>query len=238
MAEIYTDMLERIYAELPRMYRNMDINQKYQLKRYIEVLVSGGLYPVYAETQGLLNLNDFDRIPKQYLPHLASVLGFKFPYDLDEQTQRTYIKMAVAGYKKKGTLGALTFMIRELTRFKTTVDVFNDTRQIDITLDVDMNRQDFNRVVDKVNFLVTEYAPPYQQLNIINRFVWNEDKYLVIPTDSDTVNLYPPLIDVGYEQSNWFITNFSLTNDTPTYSGEFYMRDIQEDYTDVITKVY
>lgn len=221
MAENYTDMLERLYNNLPRIYRDMDMNQRYQLKRYLEILTSKGFSPVYEETKALLDLNDFDRIPKQYLPQLASVLGFKFPYDLDEQTQRTYIKMAVAGYKKKGTLSALTFMIRELTRFKTTVETDSTNKEITVSLEVDLQRQDFERVVDKVTFLVDEYAPPYKQLNLINTFLWTEDKRPFVFGDEDDTQLDLSLVDVTYETTeDWFNSN---TSNTP--AGESYYRD-------------
>lgn len=190
-------MLNRLYNQLPRMYRNMDLEQKKQLEKYLDIMVSGGLYPAYLETQNLMNLMDFNTVPKEYLPYLASVLGFQFPYDLDEQTQRTYIKTAVAGYKKKGTQQALAYMVRELTRFKTSIDVDRSKRQIDVTLEVDMTRQDFNRVVDKVKFLVNEYAPPHKILNIINSFLWIEEKYPFVFTDSgaDDILITAPLTD-------------------------------------------
>lgn len=168
------ELLERLYYNLPRSFRNADVDTKHQLKRYLDILVSGGFQPLHEETKGLLTLIDIDKVPAKYLPHLASDLGFAFPYDLDEQTQRTYIKNAVISYRMKGTRKALEFMIRELTKFKVTLDIDENERNLSINLEVDPDRQDIDKMYEKIMFLVEEYAPPFGEAQITNAFVWEE----------------------------------------------------------------
>jgi phage tail-like protein len=218
------ELLERVYHLLPRAYRYADIDTKYQLKRYLEVLVSGGILPVYDETKGLMTLIDFDKVPAKFLPDLASALGFEFPYDLDEQTQRTFIKNAVISYKIKGTEKALLFMIRELTRFKTWLEVDKETRHIDIYLEVDMERQGFDRITEKAEFLLKEYAPPVKSYQIINIFLWFEEFFANFKDDDYvTVTQYTDLYTDG-----WFVTNTSELNDEEallTGEMEYYGRE-------------
>lgn len=225
--------LERLYYLLPKNFRNEDAENKKQLKRFFEIVVEGGFEPLHEETKNILSLIDFDRVPAEYLPHLASALGFKFPYDLDEQTQRTYIKNAVKSYRMKGTETALTFMIRELTRFKTDIQIDEDKRRLDVRLEVDMGRQDFNKVVDKVDFLVREYAPPFKEYNLINTFLWFEDYYHEYEEEEEG------LITFGFtpyenQQNNWFITNIGTTNsdERPLFSPwEEYLSENLNDET-------
>jgi hypothetical protein len=75
--------------------------------------------------------------------------------------------------------------------------------------------------VDKVTFLVNEYAPPYKQLIVNNTFLWVEDKRPFIFSDTDSATLDLSLVDISYETTeDWFNSNGS---NTP--AGESYYRD-------------
>jgi phage tail-like protein len=221
-------MLERLYQSLPKIYRTKDIDNKFQLKRYLEILIGGGLSPVYKDAQGLASLTDIDKVPSQFLPFLASALGFTFPYDLDEQTRRAYIKTAVASYRIKGTKPALEFMIRELTRFHTQVDVDNATKKLDVRLEVDMSRQDFDKVVDKVDFIVKEYAPAYSEYRLINTFIFIEPDWEKTYTDTGlegSVIKFEPFVEDGItakaeEYPDFKLNTLESDSFTPVFSYE------------------
>lgn len=231
--------LERLYHRLPRIYRNADKDQKEQLKRYLDILVSGGFKPVYEETKGILSLIDFDNVPAKYLPHLASALGFEFPYDLDEQTQRTYIKNAVISYRIKGTEKALLFMIRELTRFKVDLKINEDERTLSVQLEVDPDRQDIDKMKEKVQFLVKEYAPPFGVMEIVNSFIWDEVFYK---------EMYDQLLETymvsysAYEPKDFLILNYdrgSILNSRSYNISNFdqYARyEVEYNYNDTLSQ--
>lgn len=238
-----SEYLESLYNLLPSNYRNEDVKNDYQLKRFLSILVEGGLYNSYMEIDGLLSLIDFDNIPAKYLPQLASALGFEFPYDLDEQTQRTYVKYAVKSYKTKGTKATLEFMIRELTRFRTSVEVDEENKDLDIVLEVDVNRQDFERVVEKVSFIVNEYAPPYRNLNLTNKFIFDEpaDREIANNRAKDTVDNSLIKLTTDFLRDSWFITLEGLTNDLNSLvSAEaetfrIYNREEEDFITSIVT---
>lgn len=238
MARNSAELLERIYNLLPRTYQYADMDTKYQLRRFLEILIEGGIFPAYDDTRNLMALIDFDKVPAKFLPDLASALGFEFPYDLDEQTQRTYIKNAVISYKIKGTETALLFMLRELTRFKTWLEIDKANKHIDIYMEVDMGRQGYDKIVDKAGFLLEEYAPPVKSYQIINIFLWFEELIKTFyDDDSVTINQYTDLTRDG-----WFGTNVGTLNDTRytlTAEVEVYhsTRIVQEDHTDKITMI-
>jgi phage tail-like protein len=223
----HKSMAEYLYNRLPGIYRSEDTKNLNQLQRFLQVLAEGGFDKVLHDTEGLLSLIDINQIPEEYLPLMASDLGFEFPFDLDPQTQRTYIRNAIQSYKIKGTKKALEFMIRELTRFKTNIEIDKALRKIEVYLEVNLARQDFDRVVDKVRFIVDEYSPPYKILNLINTFLWEEDHFTVGRVETESMTVTPPMTDVttGYEK-DWFVTNLSLTNSSMvTPVGERYYGD-------------
>lgn len=168
--------LEQLYNRLPRAYRYYDYKYNAeQLKRFLQALVEGGIYPVYKETRDILNLIDYDRIPAEYLPYLAGILGFTFPYDLDEQTQRTYIKNAVRFYRAKGTRDMLLFMIRELTGFRTTVELDKENKEINVLLEIeDTELRDTQRFLERIKFIVEEYTVPVRAINVTALMVLTE----------------------------------------------------------------
>lgn len=234
-------LLERVYNNLPKSFRNADVGQRQQLKRYLDIIVSGGFSPLREETKGILNLIDFDKISAEYLPHLASDLGFRFPYDLDEQTQRIYIKNAVTSYRMKGTKKALLFMLRELTKFKVTVSVNEDDKVLTVTMEVDLDRQDIEFLQGKTRFIIDEYAPPYGHLSLINIFMWEE---LFSNRDmSETENLAKVRsFDSHDSQSALYFNNKSFaTLNSLNYnlsSFQQYNRNaISYDYKDVLVPV-
>lgn len=167
-------LLETLYYNLPKNFRNADIDQRMQLKRYLDILVEGGFGPLHAETKDILKLTEFDKIPVDYIPLLAADISFRFPKDLDEITKRTYIKNAVTSYRMKGTKKALLFMLRELTKFQVDVNASEEDKTLTVTVEVESNRQDLEHLRDQVYFIIEEYAPPYRELKLINVFTWEE----------------------------------------------------------------
>ena len=167
--------LDRLYEKLPRLFRNADAEQKLQLKRYLDILVSGGFHPLHEETENILSLIDVDKIPNEYLPLLASALGFRFPYNLDEQTQKIYIINAVRAYKIKGTRPALEFMIRELTKLETNLTIDDDNRVLYLDVASDFNTDPrYYSLLQQIDFIIEEFCPPYGYYEIRNQILWDE----------------------------------------------------------------
>lgn len=106
-----------LYEKLPTIYRDCDnvVSQSnpYPLKRYLEVL-GGGFDELERYLQDFNNLRDVDKCPKDLLPNFAKMYGLDFPYDMDEQTQRKFLKVLPILYTKKGTEDAFKFLAREI----------------------------------------------------------------------------------------------------------------------------
>ena len=232
-----SNYLERLYSELPRNFRNADIKQQLQLKRYLDIVVEGAFQPLHEETANILNLLDIDRVPSKYLPNLASALGFTFPYDLDQQTQRTYIKNAVRSYKIKGTKQALEFMIRELTRFETEIVIDEENKNVRVRLAVDSERRDYANILAKIDFLISEYCPPVRDFQIVDHFLFDDT---LRSADSDA-ELDVLVIKINLETET-YAPNIQLTESikvkTPVEIEEFALIRITDHFilgTSVLT---
>lgn len=112
-----------LYSLFPEIVRNadaeidtLDESKNRPLYRFLQILV-GGLNPLEEDIDKFLDLFDVDKCPDNYLPLLASLLGFEFPFDLSPKVQRRFIKYIPSFYAKKGTKPATEFIIKDLLNF-------------------------------------------------------------------------------------------------------------------------
>lgn len=99
------DFSELLYKTLPELYRREDAKVKphpFPLKRFLQV-TGVGFDHLKAKMDGHYDLYDLDKTPAQFLPYLANMMGFDFPYEMSEYDQRRFIKVLPLLYKYKGT---------------------------------------------------------------------------------------------------------------------------------------
>ena len=155
--KVTTDLL---YSLLPSIYRVEDENLKYPLKRFLDVLVQGGIIDLENKIASFTDLFDADRCPPEYLPHLAAILGFEFPHNLTSKEQRRFIKNMANFYMIKGTKRSLEFIIRELLAVDveiSSVDTVNRTFEVLCTPDISDPK--LAEKEDKVVQMVELYKP-------------------------------------------------------------------------------
>jgi phage tail-like protein len=132
-----------IYNLFPEKVRNEDAqidthdeSKNKPLYRFLGVIVDGGLSIMEQDIVNFTNLFDPDKCSDKYLPLLASLLGFEFPFDLSPKVQRRFIKYIPAFSRKKGTKNATEFIIKELLNFDveiTSEDAVSRTFEISFT---------------------------------------------------------------------------------------------------------
>lgn len=110
------DIKNFLYDRLPELYRNYDANQAspYPLKRYLDILTEGGLAELLKYIEALRSIQNIDECPKEFLPLIAQQYGLEFPYDMDENTQRKFIKVLPKLYANKGTEESFKYLAREI----------------------------------------------------------------------------------------------------------------------------
>lgn len=102
-----------LYDKLPSIYRQEDSRIGFPLQRFLEVL-GGGLDEIEKYILDFSNIIDVDSCPASLLPFLAKTYGLEFPYDMDEKSQRKFIKVIPYLYQYKGTDKAYRFLAREI----------------------------------------------------------------------------------------------------------------------------
>lgn len=102
-----------LYNKFPDLYLSEDSRQGYALKRFFEVL-GGGFDEQERYIADFSNIHNVDLCPAPLLPLLAEQYGFEFPYDMDEATQRKFIKVIPFLYQYKGTDRAFKYLAREI----------------------------------------------------------------------------------------------------------------------------
>lgn len=165
-----------IYSLLPNIYRVEDAKINYPLKRFIDVLVSGGIQNLEEKILFFTDLFDVDKCPSEYLPYLASFLGFEFPHDLDLRSQRKFLKYIPQFYKIKGTKKALEFIIREL--LSVDVEIINIdgvNRSFDVSCIPNSEDPTLEQKQSKVVQLVESYKPANSTASVYFSYWFKEE---------------------------------------------------------------
>src|SRR5690606_32940481 len=102
-----------------------------------------------------LFIHDIDNIDSKYLPLIAKTLGLDFPYIVDENTQRKFLKIVPVLYKLKGTESSFNYLAREIfstkSKITTTVPQYKEgipkeeLRKIYLNIEVDGALPDLQR---------------------------------------------------------------------------------------------
>jgi phage tail-like protein len=104
---------DNLYKKFPKLYKAEDINNDYALQRFMQIL-GGGFDELEGYIGDFTNTSNVDLCPAPLLPMFAEMFGFEFPFDMDEATQRKFIKVIPFLYQFKGSDKAFKYLAREI----------------------------------------------------------------------------------------------------------------------------
>ena len=148
-----------LYESLPELTKERD--STLVLKQVLGVMGSG-LDELRTLTDDFVKLVDIDNCEARYLPYLASMLGFEFPYDLDPVMQRNFIRSIVSMYRVKGTPLAMKFVVTRMIGNGYSVDIIEEdhvAKTFTVQLTAESENQTLGSLETKIVYLVTVYAP-------------------------------------------------------------------------------
>lgn len=120
---------DKLYEMLPEIYKQSDSEATpipYPLQRFFKVL-GGGFDFLEEKITEYSNILDVDNCPKEYLLSLAGLLGFEFPYSMDEATQRKFIRILPTLYRLKGTSTSFEYLAHEIFGKSAVISSYNAT---------------------------------------------------------------------------------------------------------------
>lgn len=166
---------------LPSIYLGEDAKQKpapFPLKRYLQITDVGFDY-VNDKIEGLMNLYDIDNCPPEFLPYLADMLGFEFPYEMTDIEKRQWIKLLPTLYKFKGTKSLFNYLGRVVygadttvsaTRYGRTVeDPFNN---IELKVSIDGDTRNITDLTDKYRRFADKFRPVNHRLDVLISLIY------------------------------------------------------------------
>lgn len=101
---------EKLYNSLPKMYRDIDEDNRLFLQRYLWALSDGGFQLVAEENNGILDIVDPARAVEEALPVLSAQYGFELFNGIPVQYARKLVELLGDLYAKKGTVEVLTYL--------------------------------------------------------------------------------------------------------------------------------
>jgi phage tail-like protein len=163
-----------MWDRIPEMTRERDYEEaapdapldetgrgKGPLRQLVDVLASG-FDAIKADVDSFHDLIDIDACPEQFLPHLAYLFGFEFPFDLSEQQQRNYLHTIISMYRTKGTawtlrLAALRIIGKGFDLIVENEDYIGKT--FDVVVEADEENTVQPQLEQKLRYMVDQYSP-------------------------------------------------------------------------------
>ena len=179
---------EQLYQMLPALYRKEDANikpSKEPLRRYLKILGVGGFEVLLKSIEESRFIHDVDNIDSKYLPLIAKTLGLDFPYIIDENTQRKFLKIVPTLYKLKGTESSFNYLAREIfstkSKIYTNVPQYEDgiseeeLRKIYLNIEVDGGIPYIQRKEEYFRQFAEVIRPVNTELLIILKLIYYAD---------------------------------------------------------------
>jgi phage tail-like protein len=177
-------LMEFMYQNrLPSVYQKEDVLQKpvpLPLKRFLDIADVGYNY-MQDKIESIYNLYDIDKCPAEFLPLLASTVGFEFPYDMSEKERRAFLKALPTLYRNKGNKTLFKYLGRVIFGNDTSVDAvrYNPTvdhpyNLIELVVTVDGDIIDFDKQTLKYKAFAEKFRPVNHKLNVLLSMFYSE----------------------------------------------------------------
>ena len=144
------DLKDFLYNRLPEIYRREDAKvspSPYPLRRFLDLLTEGGLQTVLNYIEDFRSIQNVDEFPKELLPLIAQQYGLEFPYDMDEASQRKFIKVLPTLYANKGTEEAFKYLAREIFGEGTNLQANMAQKPVDMSDEDWLNSDDWHKLL-------------------------------------------------------------------------------------------
>lgn len=219
---------DKLYNSLPEIYRTVDIENDYALKRYLNALGDGGFMPLIDDMNRLLEYTDPNRIPDEALKVAFRNYGLEVFESLSDTYLRRLYPLLQTLYVSKGTGDVLEYISSILADTKTIIEVspkFEEDYSINLKLEMDYNmmegqshdipsREDMKRLID-------EFVPFFVDVTIIYVYVFYENQKL---------NALDTLTENKIKQMIKEVATFPIYED----SDELLRSKVKTKYEDVI----
>lgn len=188
-----TPLAEWLFSRLTDTMQARDAVNGGHLEQLTKVL-GVGITEARDSADNIVNLIDVDTCPADFLPHLGALLGFEFPYDLDEQMQRNFIRSIVSLYRVKGTPMALQFVVNRIIAGKGfKLDITNEDyvgKSFDVRLSAEDTAEGSDSLQNKVVYLVGLYSPAGFTPTVVVAFYYQEQQDATRQSDTHTTKAY------------------------------------------------
>ena len=171
---------EKLYNTLPQMYRSDDATVEYALKRYLQALSDGGFSHVINELNGLLDLNDPDKCPKEFLELVFKQYGFEAFNGIPEVYLRKLLPLLGELYNRKGTTTVIEYLTSVISGIKTYIALspnFAQDYTVNLRFEMDWDEQNFpNR--DQLLRIIKEFIPFFVEVVVVLIYMFYESASL------------------------------------------------------------
>lgn len=193
----------KIYNRFPLKYREEDINQKFALKRYLQVMGEGGFKYAIEDVNGLLKLIDPDNVDEKVLEILFLHYGLEIFNGIPKDYLRYLLPKLGELYSMKGSIKAVENVCAFISGIKTTTTVENekDNSTVIVRLEMDTNLGEYVPNVNQLNRILRKFIPFYCDLSTIYSYVFYENA-VILGIEKTLFNIKEKKVETTVIKSN------------------------------------
>lgn len=163
----------KLYNRFPPTYLEEDAKVKFALKRYLQSLSDGGFKFIIDDSNGLIDLIDFQQTRPEVLPLLLEQFGLEVFHGIPEEFLRIIIPQMGKIWETKGTMKSIEFFTTLLSGIQTSIEFEYDEKDdlsLNIVLEMDYSVGDYVPDVERFNRLIDNVVPFYVDHDVIFRY--------------------------------------------------------------------
>lgn len=151
----------KLYNTLPPLYRNVDADVNFALKKYLESLADGGFKYVIEEINGLTTLVDAESVASEYLPIIFKHFGFEVFHGIPELYLRKMLHILPELYSRKGTVVVIEYLTSIVSGAEANVEIISNGEEYKGEETVDNSLLNHSNYILSNNFFLNGYYSPY-----------------------------------------------------------------------------
>lgn len=173
----------KLYNRFPPSYREIDKDNKYALKRYMQAVGDGGFKYVIEEQNGLLDLINPQTCSVEVLYLLYEQYGLELFHGIPEDFLRAFLPNLGQAWAKKGSLDVIEFIVSSLTGIKTETEVSYDEFEnplVTVKLEMDFAVTDYFPDSEQFERILESFIPFYCDALLVYSYVYYENADLAV----------------------------------------------------------
>lgn len=175
------DFGNKLYDKFPKVYRELDVDTKFVLQRYLQALGEGGFDYIIEKTNELLTLYDYAKVDKDILPYIFDSFGLPIFNGIPEVYLRNLLTIIGDLFERKGNKEVVEYLTSIVSGVKSSIDVSSQGSRREVLVTLELDYDSGNKSIpdkEQIQRIINEFIPFYCYIVVIYSYIFIEEPKL------------------------------------------------------------